>query len=237
MPSFTFVSTANAFVLRGGVPVFVDIRPDTLNIDETLIEAAITPRTRAIVAGALRGRRLRDGRDHGDRRAPRPAGDRGRGAGDHARRYQRPAARAASATWRRCRFHETKNIICGEGGALLDQRRALRRARRDHPREGHQPQPVLPRPGRQVHLGGHRLVVPAERDHRRLPLGAAGGGRRHHAAAAARSGAATTTAFAELERDGLVRRPDRAGRLRATTRTCTTCCCPTWTRARHSSSA
>ena len=49
MPSYTFVSTANAFVLRGGVPVFIDIRPDTLNIDETLIEAAITPRTRAIV--------------------------------------------------------------------------------------------------------------------------------------------------------------------------------------------
>src|SRR5262245_12420474 len=48
MPSFTFVSTANAFVLRGGVPVFVDIRPDTLNIDEKLIERAITPRTRAI---------------------------------------------------------------------------------------------------------------------------------------------------------------------------------------------
>src|SRR4051794_25542741 len=47
MPSFTFVSTANAFVLRGATPVFVDIRPDTLNIDETLIEAAITPRTRA----------------------------------------------------------------------------------------------------------------------------------------------------------------------------------------------
>ena len=49
MPSYTFVSTANAFVLRGGIPVFVDIRPDTLNIDETLIEAAITPRTKAIV--------------------------------------------------------------------------------------------------------------------------------------------------------------------------------------------
>jgi dTDP-4-amino-4,6-dideoxygalactose transaminase len=49
MPSFTFVSTANAFVLRGGVPVFVDIRPDTLNIDESKIEAAITPKTRAIV--------------------------------------------------------------------------------------------------------------------------------------------------------------------------------------------
>jgi len=49
MPSFTFVSTANAFVLRGGVPVFVDIRSDTLNIDEGQIEAAITERTRAIV--------------------------------------------------------------------------------------------------------------------------------------------------------------------------------------------
>ncbi len=49
MPSYTFVSTANAFVLRGGVPVFVDIREDTLNLDETRIEAAITKRTRAIV--------------------------------------------------------------------------------------------------------------------------------------------------------------------------------------------
>ena len=49
MPSFTFVSTANAFVLRGATPVFVDIRPDTLNIDESRIEAAITPRTKAVV--------------------------------------------------------------------------------------------------------------------------------------------------------------------------------------------
>src|SRR3989338_5934765 len=49
MPSYTFVSTANAFVLRGAVPVFIDIRPDTLNLDETLVEAAITPKTKAIV--------------------------------------------------------------------------------------------------------------------------------------------------------------------------------------------
>ena len=49
MPSYTFVSTANAFALRGGIPVFVDIRPDTFNIDESLIEAAITSRTKAIV--------------------------------------------------------------------------------------------------------------------------------------------------------------------------------------------
>ena len=58
-------------------------------------------------------------------------------------------------------FHETKNFTCGEGGALLDQRRALHRARRDHPREGHEPQPLLPRPGRQVHLGRRRLELPA----------------------------------------------------------------------------
>src|SRR5258706_4899785 len=49
MPSFTFVSTANAFVLRGARPVFVDVRLDTLNLDESKVEAAITPRTRAIV--------------------------------------------------------------------------------------------------------------------------------------------------------------------------------------------
>src|SRR5690606_38541365 len=48
MPPFAFVATATAFVLRGAVPVFIDIRPDTLNLDETLVEAAITPRTKAI---------------------------------------------------------------------------------------------------------------------------------------------------------------------------------------------
>src|SRR5438270_3236208 len=49
IPSFTFVSTVNAFVLRGAVPVFADIRPDTLNIDETRLESLITPRTRAVL--------------------------------------------------------------------------------------------------------------------------------------------------------------------------------------------
>ena len=53
-------------------------------------------------------------------------------------------------------FHETKNVTCGEGGALVHQRRALHRARRDHAREGHQPQPVLSRRGRSLHLGGRR---------------------------------------------------------------------------------
>lgn len=65
MPSYTFVSTANAFVLRGAKIVFVDVRPDTMNIDETLIEAAITDKTRVIVLGPLRGCGLRNGHHYG----------------------------------------------------------------------------------------------------------------------------------------------------------------------------
>lgn len=117
MPSYTFVSTANAFVLRGGVPVFVDIRPDTLNIDETLIEAAITPRTRAIVpvhyAGvACEMDTIMDiAHRHGllvieDAAQGVMASYKGRALGTigHLGCYS---------------FHETKNIISGEGGALL----------------------------------------------------------------------------------------------------------------------
>jgi len=117
MPSYTFVSTANAFVLRGGVPVFVDIRPDTLNIDETLIEAAITPKTRAIVPVHYAG----------------VACDMDT-IMDIAHRYKlmviEDAAQAVMTSYKGralgsighlgCySFHETKNIISGEGGALL----------------------------------------------------------------------------------------------------------------------
>lgn len=83
MPSYTFVSTANAFVLRGGVPVFVDIRSDTLNIDETLIEAAITPRTRAIVPVHYAGVGCEMDVIMDIAARHNLAGDRGRGAGDH----------------------------------------------------------------------------------------------------------------------------------------------------------
>ena len=61
IPDFTFVSTVNAFVLRGAKPVFIDIRPDTLNLDETRLEALITPRTRVVVPVRLCGRWLRNG--------------------------------------------------------------------------------------------------------------------------------------------------------------------------------
>jgi dTDP-4-amino-4,6-dideoxygalactose transaminase len=123
LPSFTFVSTANPFVLRGAVPVFIDIRPDTLNIDERLIEQAITPRTRAIVPvhyagiGCAMTEIVSIARRHG-------------------LRVIEDAAHALGATYRGrslgaigdlgCwSFHETKNFISGEGGALAVRDPAL----------------------------------------------------------------------------------------------------------------
>ncbi|MFL1463833.1 dTDP-4-amino-4,6-dideoxygalactose transaminase [Roseococcus sp. DSY-14] len=117
MPSFTFASTANAFVLRGAVPVFVDVRPDTLNLDEALLEAALTPRTRAVCAVHYAGVAcdmdavLRFARRHG-------------------LWVVEDAAQALHACWQdrplgsfgdfaAFSFHETKNVISGEGGALV----------------------------------------------------------------------------------------------------------------------
>lgn len=117
MPSYTFVSTANAFVLRGGTPVFVDIRPDTLNIDETRIEAAITPRTKAIVVvhyagvGCEMDTILGIARKHGLRVVEDAA------QGIMARYKGRPLGSIGDLGT--LSFHETKNVISGEGGALL----------------------------------------------------------------------------------------------------------------------
>ncbi len=117
MPSFTFVTTASAFVLRGAVPVFVDIRPDVLNIDEKLIEAAVTEKTRAIVPVHYAGVSC-------DMNAIM------RIAKKHSLLVIEDAAHAVLATsggepvgcrgdFAALSFHETKNIIAGEGGALL----------------------------------------------------------------------------------------------------------------------
>ena len=117
MPSYTFVSTANAFVLRGAVPVFVDIREDTLNLDERLIETAITPRTKAICVVHYAG----------------VACDMDAIMAIAARHGLQVVEDAAQAIYSRYKgrplgaigdlgcmsFHETKNIISGEGGALL----------------------------------------------------------------------------------------------------------------------
>src|SRR5688572_9935813 len=117
MPSFTFVSTANAFVLRGGVPVFVDIRPDTLNLDEALLEAAVTPRTRAVVpvhyAGV--GCEMEAILELARRRRLLVMEDAAQGLmTDHRGRSLGAIGELGAVS-----FHETKNVICGEGGALL----------------------------------------------------------------------------------------------------------------------
>lgn len=117
MPSFTFVSTANAFVLRGAVPVFVDIRPDTLNIDEKLIEAAITPRTKAIVAVHYAGRAcaMQALQDICRRHGLRLIEDAAQAIlTEHGGRMLGTYGDLGCLS-----FHETKNVICGEGGALL----------------------------------------------------------------------------------------------------------------------
>lgn len=117
MPSFTFVSTANAFVLRGAVPVFVDIRADTLNIDEALIEAAITSRTRAIcvVHYAGVGCEMDTIMDIAARHGLWVVEDAAQGIlSEYKGRPLGSIGHLAALS-----FHETKNIICGEGGALL----------------------------------------------------------------------------------------------------------------------
>lgn len=117
MPSYTFVSTANAFVLRGGVPVFVDIRPDTLNIDEKLIEEAITPRTRAVVPVHYAGVscEMNSILEIAKRHDLRVVEDAAQGVMSKYR--GRPLGSIGDLG--AYSFHETKNVISGEGGALL----------------------------------------------------------------------------------------------------------------------
>jgi dTDP-4-amino-4,6-dideoxygalactose transaminase len=117
MPSYTFVSTANAFVLRGGVPVFVDIRPDTFNLDETKVEAAVTPHTKAIIPVHYAG----VGCEMDTIMAI---------AERHDLLVIEDAAQGMMSTYKgrslgsighlaAFSFHETKNAISGEGGCLL----------------------------------------------------------------------------------------------------------------------
>ncbi len=117
VPSFTFVSTPNAFVTRGAKPVFCDVRPDTLNLDETKLEALITPKTKAIVPVHYAGVAcemdaiLEIARRHG---VP-VVEDNAHGLfGKYRGRWLGSFGCLATQS-----FHETKNITCGEGGALL----------------------------------------------------------------------------------------------------------------------
>ena len=117
VPSFTFVSTANAFVLRGARPIFIDIRRDTLNLDEKKLESLITPRTRAIVvvhyAGV--GCEMDTIMAVAEKHSIPVIEDNAHGLfGKYKGRYLGTFGCLASQS-----FHETKNFICGEGGALL----------------------------------------------------------------------------------------------------------------------
>ena len=117
MPSYTFVSTANAFVLRGGVPVFVDIREDTLNLDETLVEAAITPRTRAIAPVHYAG--VSCEMDAIQEVASRYELAVVEDAAQGVESTYKGRKLGSIGTFGALSFHETKNVISGEGGALL----------------------------------------------------------------------------------------------------------------------
>jgi dTDP-4-amino-4,6-dideoxygalactose transaminase len=117
VPSFTFVSTVNAFVLRGARPVFIDIRPDTLNLDENLLESLITPRTKAIIVVHYAG--IGCNMDQilyiaAKYNVP-VLEDNAHGLfGKYKGKYLGTFGALATQS-----FHETKNITCGEGGALL----------------------------------------------------------------------------------------------------------------------
>ena len=117
IPSFTFVSTANAFALHGARPVFVDVRPDTLNLDERLLEKAISPRTRAVVpvhyagVGCAMDAILEIAGRHG----AMVIEDNAHGLfGSYRGRPLGSFGRLSTLS-----FHETKNFNCGEGGALV----------------------------------------------------------------------------------------------------------------------
>ena len=116
MPSYTFVSTANAFVLRGAVPVFVDIREDTLNIDENLIEQAISQKTKAIVVVHYAGVACEMDQILDIAKRHRLCVVEDAAQGIIASYKNRPLG--SMGHFGCLSFHETKNIHCGEGGAL-----------------------------------------------------------------------------------------------------------------------
>jgi len=117
MPSYTFVSTANAFVLRGGVPIFVDIREDTLNLNETFLEKAITPKTRAIVPVHYAGVSCEMDRivEIAKKYSLMVIED----AAQAMMSYYKGRMLGSIGDFGTYSFHETKNVIAGEGGCLL----------------------------------------------------------------------------------------------------------------------
>ena len=225
MPSFTFVTTATAFALRGATPVFVDVRPDTLNLDEALVEAAVTDadagdRRRSTTRGwRARWRRCR--------RSPRarPADRRGRCAGDV--RHLRGARHSGrSGDLGAISFHETKNVTCGHGGALVVNDPSLvERAEMIRDKGTNRSNFVRGEVDRYTwtDLGSSYAISDIAAAFLWPQL--------EDSAAITRHGrAAVGDLLRGLRRGRAVRPPAQAGRPRrgsTTTLTCSTCCCPT----------
>lgn len=117
VPAFTFVSTVNAFVLRGAKPVFADIRPDTLNLDEAKLESLVTPRTKAIVPVHYAGVGCEMDAINAIAKACGAAVVEDNAHGLFGTYRQKPLGTLGALATQS--FHDTKNFTCGEGGALL----------------------------------------------------------------------------------------------------------------------
>ena len=151
MPAYTFVSTADAFVLRGAKAVFVDIRPDTMNIDENLIEDAITEKTRAIVPVHYAGVSCEMDKimEIAKKHNLLVIEDAAQGIMSE----YKGKALGTIGDYGCFSFHETKNYSMGEGGALLI---------RDEENVENAEKQVLPRTDRQIYLGRKGLFLSSE---------------------------------------------------------------------------
>ena len=231
MPSFTFVSTANAFVLRGATPVFVDVREDTLNLDETLVEAAVTDRTRAIVpvhyagVGVRHGRSSRARRRHG-LHVIEDAAQGTRGATLDGRR-----ARHVSASSRRSASTRRRTSSAARAGRCSSTTRRWSSAPRSSARRARTDARFFRGEVDKYTWVDIGSSFPAERARGRVPLGPARAGRLAITSSAWRSGSATTRASRELEARRAAAAARSSRRARGTTPTSTTCCFPTRTAA------
>lgn len=174
LPSYTFSSTANSVILGGGKPVFVDVRPDTMNIDENKLEAAITERTRAIVAVHYAGVAC-------EMDAISAVAEK------YGLRVIEDAAQGVMAKYKGrylgtlgdfgCySFHETKNYSMGEGGAIVINDPAFIERAKILREKGTNRSKFFRGAGGQVHLGGFRGQFPAQRTERGLSVGPVGTG-------------------------------------------------------------
>ena len=216
MPSFTFVSTANAFVLRGAMPVFVDIRPDTLNLDERARRGGDHRRARARSSPSTTPASAATWTRSGDRRAPRPAASIEDAAHGAARDATTAARSGAIGDLGALSFHETKNVHLRRGRRAARQRRGARRARRDRParRAPNRRQFFRGQVDKYTWVDVGSSYLPSEID-RGVPVRAARGAPTRSRARRLDLWSRTTRRFAELEASGLAAPADRPDGLRA----------------------